>query len=262
MKRLWNLIPSAGSGGGEQARREKCTRSGTLGEDVVVFKADITRFNGVLEPLFPFLVEYGCSITGLTSCNSISETLVQLNAYTVHLIFALDVHVVIEIVKSNIANLCRTAAGRTRQMLDIGPVGETVGGGIMNNVTLLLLVLFLGPFGSLPLGQTCDFGIGKLKVVESAEKASVPGPPREANTMSFVSVIEARVFRFLGVKVAVKSVSLLANLWDQVSLEEDLETLRIVTLGSRKHALVNELIDRLALHDDGKMRPISASRWY
>ena len=262
MKRLGNLIPSAGSGGGKQAWREKRTRSGILVEDVVVFKADITRFNGVLEPLFPLLVEYGCSVTGLTSCNSISETLVQLNSDTVQLIFALDVHVVVEIVESNIANFRGTAARRTRQMLDIGPVGESVGGGIMNNVTLLLLVLFLGPFSSLPFGQTSDFGIGKLKVVKSAEKASVPGPPRKANTMGFVSVIEARVFRFLGVKVAVKSVSFLTNLWNQVSLEEDLETLRIVALGSRKHALVNELIDRLALHDDGKMRPISASRWY
>jgi hypothetical protein len=121
----------------------------------------------------------------------------------------------------------------------------------MNNITLLLLILFLGPFCSLPLGQARDFGRGKLEVVESAEKASVPWPTRKTNTMSFVSVVEARVFRFLGVEVAVKGVCFLSNLWDKVTLEEHVEVLWIVALGTRKHALVDELVDGLAFHDEG-----------
>lgn len=99
-------------------------------------------------------------------------------------------------------------------MLDIGPVGEAIGGGVMNNVALLLLVLFLGPFCSLPLGQARDFGGSKLNVVECAKEASVPWPTRKTNTMSFVGVVETRVFRFLGVEVAVKGVCFLTNLWN------------------------------------------------
>jgi hypothetical protein len=96
-----------------------------------------------------------------------------------------------------------------------------------------------------------------LKVVESAEKAPVPWPTRKTNTMSFVSVIEARVFCFLGIEVAVKGVCFLTNLWNKVTLEEHMEILRIVALGTRKHALVDELINGLAFHDEGETMPIS-----
>jgi hypothetical protein len=77
--------------------------------------------------------------------------------------------------------------------------------------------------------------------------------------MSVVGIIEARIFRFLSLEMAVKSVGFLTDLGDQVALEKGVEVLRVVALGTREHALVDELINRTALHDGGnkKVRPMS-----
>jgi len=80
---------------------------------------------------------------------------------------------------------------------------------------------------------------------------------RETNAMGVVSVVEAGVLGFLGVEVAVESVRFLTNLWNQVALEQSMEVLRVVALGTREHALVNELVNGTALHGGDGARPMS-----
>lgn len=71
--------------------------------------------------------------------------------------------------------------------------------------------------------------------------------------MSRVSVVEARVFRFLGLKMTVEGVRLLSDFGDQAALEDGMEVGRIVGLWAREHVLVDHLINLAALHLGGRL---------
>lgn len=66
--------------------------------------------------------------------------------------------------------------------------------------------------------------------------------------MRLVGVIQARIFGFLGVKVSVESMRLLADLGDEVTLQKGVEVLGIVGLGFGVELVVHNVFDRAAFH--------------
>ena len=79
----------------------------------------------------------------------------------------------------------------------------------------------------------------------------VPLPPTQPSPVGGVGVIEAWVLCFCGVEMAIEGLRFHANLSNEVSRQERLESLRIVGLGLGKQLVVDEPLDRTALHDDG-----------
>lgn len=66
--------------------------------------------------------------------------------------------------------------------------------------------------------------------------------------MDVVVVVKTGIFGLGGVKVAVEGVDFLADLEDQVSLQEGVEVLRVLGARLGEHLLVDELVDWTTLH--------------
>lgn len=216
-------------------------------------KGQLAALNRILQPLLPFFVQDDGCVAGFAPGSLCAQALVEPHTHARKLLVTLlHVHVFVVVQARDVNGAYPDRPPLGSRPVRLRPIGESIGRGVSNDDALLLLKLLLCPLGTLPLGKGRNLSVCKTQAVEGSEKTAVPLPAAESDAVSAVGVVEPGILGFLRLEMAIEGVCLLADFGDEAALKESLEVLRIEGLWPRKHLLVHELVDRLALHRCGR----------
>jgi hypothetical protein len=76
----------------------------------------------------------------------------------------------------------------------------------------------------------------------------VPSEPAKAHTMQRVGIIQTWILSFKTVETSIETCCLAPHFWHQLASEEVVKALGIVGSWVGEHALIKQMINRLALH--------------